>query len=70
MGAYSFFVFPYTWVHAYECTSFSTNVCTYIRDPVRLRLRHLYQVEFCRLIVWYPTAGGTVDTFLVAVKKL
>ena len=47
------------------------NVCTYVhmyvRDPVRLRLRHLYQVEFCSFIVRYPTAGASVycDTFLV-----
>ena len=45
---------------ACECTSFCTNVCTYIRDPVRLRLRHLYQVEFCSFIVRYPTAGASV----------
>ena len=32
----------------------------YLRDPVRLRLRHLYQVEFCSLIVGYPTAGTSV----------
>ena len=39
----------------------------YIRDPVRLGLRHLYQVEFCSYIVRYPTAGALVycDTFLV-----
>ena len=36
------------------------NVCTYVRDPVRLRLRHLYQVEFCSFIVRYPTAGASV----------
>ena len=35
----------HTWVRAYECTSVCTNVCTYVRDPVRLWLRHLYQVE-------------------------
>ena len=53
-----------TWVRAYECTSFCTNVCiyicTYIRDPVRLRLRHLYHVEFCRFIVRYSTVGASV----------
>ena len=32
----------------------------YIRDPVRLRLRHLYQVEFCSFIVGYPSAGASV----------
>ena len=31
-----------------------------VRDPVRLRLRHLYQVEFCSFIVRYPTAGASV----------
>ena len=39
--------------------SFCTNVCTYIRDPVRLGLRHLYQVEFCSFIVRHPAAGGS-----------
>ena len=58
-GAYNFSVF-HTWVRAYECASFCTNVCTYVRDPVRLRLRHLYQVEFCSFIVRYPTAGAFV----------
>ena len=47
----------------------SVRMCvrTYIRDPVRLRLRHLYQVELCSFIVRYPTAGHpcTVDTILV-----
>ena len=33
---------------------------TYVRDPVRLGLRHLYQVEFCSFIVRYPTAGASV----------
>ena len=32
----------------------------YVRDPVKLRLRHLYQVEFCSFIVRYPTAGASV----------
>ena len=31
---------------------------SYVRDPVRLGLRHLYQVEFCSFIVTYPTVGG------------
>ena len=31
-----------------------------VHDPVRLRLRHLYQVEFCSFIVRYPTAGASV----------
>ena len=48
-GAYSFSVF-HTWVHAYVRMNVrpSVRMCvhTYIRDPVRLRLRHLYQVEF------------------------
>ena len=33
---------------------------TYICDPVRLWLRHLYQVEFCSFVVRYPTAGASV----------
>ena len=44
------------YVHTYVCT----YVRTYICDPVRLRLRHLYQVEFCSFIVKYPTAGASV----------
>ena len=35
-------------------------ICMYVRDPVRLRLRHLYQVEFCNFIVKYPAAGASV----------
>ena len=62
-GAYSFSVFS-KWVYGYECTSFCTNVCTYVHmcicDPVRLRLRHLYQVEFCSYIGRYPIAGASV----------
>ena len=44
-----------------------TYVHMYVHDPVRLRLRHLYQVEFCSFIVRYPTRGHpcTVDSFLV-----
>ena len=34
--------------------------CGYIRDPVRLRLRHLYQVELCSFIVRYPTVGASM----------
>ena len=53
---------------AYSFSFFRTNVrpsvqiCvrTYVRDPVRLRLRHLYQIEFCSFIVRYPTAGASV----------
>ena len=57
------FLFSYVcmWIGGYECTSFCTNVCTmYVRDPVRLRLRHLYQVEFCSFIVRYPTVGASM----------
>ena len=68
LGAYSFFCFPYvrTWVCAYVRTNVRQSVqmcvctCTYIRDPVRLRLRHLYLVEFCSFIVRYPTAGTSM----------
>ena len=54
---------------AYSVSVFRTNVrpsvrmcvhSTYIRDPVRRRLRHLYQVEFCSFIVRYPTAGASM----------
>ena len=64
-GSYSFFSFQYV------CTNVRpvqmcvrTNIC----DPVRLGLRHLYQVV-CSFIVRYPTAGHpcTVDTFLVVL---
>ena len=41
-----------TYIHAY--------VHMYIRDAVRLRLRHLYQVEFCSFIVGYPIAGASM----------
>ena len=33
-------------------------ICMYVSDPVRLR--HLYQVEFCNFIVKYPAAGASV----------
>ena len=33
---------------------------TYVRDPVSLRLRHLYQVEFYSFIIRYPLAGASV----------
>ena len=69
-GAYSFFGFLYVgmcaqmYVFLYECvyihTYIYTYVHTYVRDPVRLRLRHLYEVEFCSFIVRYPTAGASV----------
>ena len=63
-GAYSFSVFR-TCVCAYHC-KFSVQMCvrtyvhTYVCDPFRLRLRHLYQVECCSFIVGYPTAGASV----------
>ena len=44
-------------------TNVHPSIRVYIRtlhDPVRLRLRHLYQVEFCSFIVRYPTAGASV----------
>ena len=42
----------------------------YVRDPVRLWLKHLYQVEFCCFIVGFPQQGYpcTVDTFLVNIE--
>ena len=41
----------------------SVGMCvrTYVHDPVRFRLRHLYQVEFCSFIVRYPTAGASMS---------
>ena len=33
---------------------------TYVCDPVRLWLRHLYQVEICSFIVRFPTAEASV----------
>ena len=47
-------------------------VCTYVHDPVRLGLRHLYQVEFCSFIVRYPTAGASVycEHILVFAEKI
>ena len=44
------------YVLLYECV----YVHRYVHVPVRLRLRHLYQVEFCSFIVRYPTAGASV----------
>ena len=40
----------------YKCV----YVCMYIWDPVGLRLRHLYQVEFCSFIVRYHTAEASL----------
>ena len=63
LGAYSFSGFHIR-VRAYQCMSFCTNVCTYIHmyvhEPVKLRLRHLYHLEFCSVIVRYPTVGASV----------
>ena len=46
------------YVLLYECVY--VHEYMYLRDPVRLRLRLLYQVEFCSFIVRYPTAGASV----------
>ena len=60
VGGIWFFGFPYVgtciriYILQYECV----YIYTYVRDPVRLRFRHLYQVKFCSFIVRYPTAGG------------
>ena len=61
LGSYSFSVF-HMWVSAYKCTSDSvcTNVRTYVHDPVKLGLRHLYQVDFCSFIFRCPTAGASI----------
>ena len=62
------------YVHTNILLSVQMYVCTrtyrYIRDPVRLRLRHLYQVEFCSFIVGYFTLGasvycGHISSFLI-----
>ena len=67
-GACSFLVFHTSKVHGYMRTNvrpsvrmcIHTYVLKYVCDPVKLRLRHLYQVEFCSFIVRYPTAGASV----------
>ena len=55
----------------YECVYVRMYVHTYVCDPVKLRLRHFYQVEFCSFIVRYPQWGHpcTVDTFLVTLSN-
>ena len=58
-GAYRFSVFR-TCVRGYVRTNVRPSVRMCVRDPVRLWLRHLYQVEFCSFIVRYPTAGASV----------
>ena len=66
-GAYSFLVFSMC-IRGYVRTNVrpSVRMCvrmyihTYVHDPIRLRLRHLYQVEFCSFIVRYPTAWLSV----------
>ena len=57
-GAYSFSVFRTNIRPVRMCVR--TYIYLYVRDPVRLRLRHLYQVEFCSFIVKYLTAGASV----------
>ena len=61
-GAYSFRFSVRGCVRTNVCLSVRmcvhTYVRAYVRDSVRLRLRHLYHVEFCSFIVRYPTAGG------------
>ena len=64
-GAYSFLGFRMCvrmYIFLYECVYVRTyvRVPTYIHDPVRLRLRHLYQVEFCSFKARYSTVGATV----------
>ena len=49
-------------------------ICMYVRDPVRLRLRHLYQVVFCSFIVKYLAAGvsvyyGHISSFFFGENK-
>ena len=58
-GGHIVFLFS---VGAYVGTCVRMYVLWYkcVRDPVRLRLRHLYQVEFCSFIVRYPTAGASM----------
>ena len=52
--------YVYTCVRIYVLLYECVYIHTYVRDPVRLRLRHLYQVEFCSFIVRYPTAGASM----------
>ena len=77
-GAYSFSVLR-TCVHGFmrRCTNVrpSVRMCvrmyvhTYVRDPVRLRLRHLYQVKCLREDEDGPGWGHLchIDTFLVVI---
>ena len=55
-GPYSFSVF----VRGYVRTNVRPSVWMCVHVPVTLRLRHLYQVEFCSFIVRYPTVGASV----------
>ena len=64
-GAYSFSVF-HTNVHPSVRMCARKNIHIYVRDPVRLRLRHLYQVEFCSFIVRYLTAGASLYCGLIS----
>ena len=61
-GAYSFSVFLMCCAYVRMNIHPFVQMClhTYVRDPVRLRLRHLYQVEFCSFMVRYPTMGASV----------
>ena len=56
-GAYSFWVFHMGYVRT--TVRPPVRMCV-VRDPVRLRLKHLYQVEFCSFVVRYPTAGASM----------
>ena len=46
------------YVLLYECMYMYVHI--YICDPVRLMLRHLYQIEFCSFIARYLTAGASM----------
>ena len=55
------------YVLLYECV----YVHTYVLDPVRLRLRHLYEVKCLRVDDDGPGWGHLyhIETFLVLTKK-
>ena len=66
-GGILFFGFPCVRTNVHP--SVRMYVCTYVRDPVRLRLRHLYQAEFCSFIVRYPRGASMYCGHISSFKK-
>ena len=59
------------YVLLYKCVYVCMYIHMYVCDPVRLRLRHLYQVEFCSFKVRYPTVGASVYCgHISSIKKV